>query len=143
MPNGYQFLDVFPVGNYKSLEAEFITKDVSQYVMIDVPGNAVDLRRVDHHGVGSGFDCGSKCRQEIFAQIIFRDPGGSAIATAERKAVAHVMFQAGGDVILRADIRTFQAAHESCAHYFCEIGIFTEGFIEAWPLWLTPDIKNR
>src|SRR5437660_408016 len=44
MPNGYQFLDVFPVGNYKSFEAEFITKDVSQYVMIDVPGNAVGAR---------------------------------------------------------------------------------------------------
>ena len=43
MPLGYQLLDVFPIRNYKSLEAQFIAQDVSQDVMIDVAGNAVDL----------------------------------------------------------------------------------------------------
>ena len=109
---------------------------------IDVAGNTIDLRGVDHYGVRARFDCRVERRQEIFAQVIFRNPGGSAVAPAERKTVAHVMFQAGGHMILRAHIRAFQAAHESYAHYFCEVGIFTKRFVEAWPEGLAPDIKH-
>src|SRR5437588_226208 len=143
VPDGHQFLDVFPIGNYKALEAELITEDVNQDVSIDVAGNAVNFRGVDHHRMSAGFDCRVECRQKIFAQIIFRDPCGSAIATAERKTVAHVMFQAGCDMVLRADICSFQATHESCTHYFCEIWILAECFVEAWPHRLASDIKDR
>src|SRR5438552_4399978 len=120
-----------------------MTKDISQDVMIDVAGNAIDLRGVDHHRVGAGFDRCVECRQEIFPQIIFRDPGGGAVATAQRKTVAHVMFQAGSHMVLRADIRTFETTYESYAHYFCKVGIFTERFVEAWPDRLAPNIEHR
>ena len=142
MPDGYQFLDVFPVRNYKSFEAEFITKDVSQDVSIDVAGDAIDLRGVDHDGVRAGFDGGVKCREKIFPQIIFRKPGRRSISAIKRKTVAHVMFQAGSHVVLRSDIRSFHAAHESHAHYFGQIRIFTERFIESRPNRLAPDIKD-
>ena len=143
MPYGYQFLDVFPIRNYKSLEAKFIAQDVSQDMMIDVSGNAIDLCRVDHHRVRAGFDCRLECRQEIFAQIILRDPCGSAIAAAKREAVTHVVFQTGGDMVRRADIGSFQTAHKSRAHYFGEIWILAKGFVEAWPERLTADIEHR
>src|SRR5437588_2364014 len=143
MPDGHQFFDVFPIRNYKSFEAELVAQDVSQDVMIDVAGNAVDLRGVDHHRVSAGFDGGVESRQEIFAQIVLRDPCGSAIAAAEWEAVTHVVFQAGYHMVRRADICSFQAADESCAHYFGEIWILAEGFVEARPEWLATDIQHR
>src|SRR3979411_2951038 len=108
-------------------------KNVGQDVMIDVAGKTINLRGVDHHGVGTGFHSSSKSRQEVFPQVVFRNPGGSTGATGERKTVAHVMFQAGSNMVLRADVCTFQATHEGYAHYFRKIRIFTECFVEAWP----------
>src|SRR6185295_12064724 len=133
MPNRYQFLDVFPVRNNEPFEAKFTTQDVRENVMIDVPGNAVDLRRVDHYGAGTGFDCSRKRGQHIFSHLSFGYPGGRAIASGKRKTVTHVMFQAGGDTVLRCYVRSFKSAHKSYAHYFCEIRIFPERFVEAWP----------
>src|SRR2546426_5329834 len=95
---------------------------------IDVAGNAIDLRGVDHYGLRAGFDGRVEGGQEIFPQVIFRDPRGRAVAAAQWKTVTHVMFQAGGDMILRADIGTLEPAHEGYAHYLCEVGIFTKGF---------------
>src|SRR6266404_3564093 len=142
MPDGDQFLYVLPIRNYKSLEAEFITKDVSQNVMIDVTGNAIDFRGVDHDCARAGFNRGGKGREKIFAQIIFGNPGRRSIAAVKRETVAHVVFQAGSHVVLRSDIRSFHAAHESHAHYFGKIRIFTERFIESRPNRLAPDIKD-
>ena len=67
MPLGYQLLDVFPIRNHKPLEAQFIAQDVSQDVMIDVAGNAVDFSGIDHHRMGAGLDCSVERGQEIFA----------------------------------------------------------------------------
>jgi len=65
-----------------------------------------------------------------------------AIASVERQAVTHVVLQARGDVVLRADIGSFQAAHESRAHHFGQVRIFAERFVETWPHWLPADIKH-
>ena len=100
MPDSYQFLDVFPVRNDEALEAEFIAKNIGQDVMIDVAGNAIDLCGVNHDGMRAGFDSRVEGRQEIFPQIILRDPGRCSISTVKRKTVAHVMLQAGRNVVL-------------------------------------------
>jgi len=142
MPDGHQFLDVFPIRYYESFEAELVAQNIGQDMMIDVAGNAVDFGRVDHHCVSARFDGGVEGRQEIFAQIIFGNPRRSAIAAAEWKAVTHVMFQAGGDTILGRDVCSFESTYEGDAHDLSKIRIFAERFVEARPKRLSPDIKH-
>src|SRR5688500_7650686 len=99
-PYGDEFLDVFPVSNYKSLEAQFIAQDSGQQMMVNVSGNSVNLAGVDHYGARSSFDGSIEHRKKIFAQVVFGNPGGSSISSGQREAVAHVVFQTGSDAIL-------------------------------------------
>ena len=43
-PNGDKLLYVLPVGHNKSVETQFIAQYVGQNMMVNVPGNAIDLR---------------------------------------------------------------------------------------------------
>src|SRR5262245_34064082 len=111
--------------------------------MIDVAGSAVDLCRVHHYRARAGFNRSVESRKHIFSQIIFRNQGWRTIASIQRKTVAHVMFQAGGDMIRRAWVAPFEAAYEGYPHHFCQVRIFTKSFVEPRPEWLTANIEHR
>src|SRR5688572_8173060 len=75
--------------------------------------------------------------------MILRNPCGRSISSREWEAVTHVVFQTRGDLLLRGDVRTFEAAHESNAHHFREIRIFTKRFPETGPAGIASEIEYR
>src|SRR5688572_32968881 len=93
-PRGDEFLDVFPVRNDETFEAELVAQNFSQDMTVDVTGDAIDLAGVDHDRARTGFDCGVERWEKIFAQVILGDPRRRAISSGQRKAVAYVVLQA-------------------------------------------------
>src|SRR5262245_1167089 len=110
--------------------------------MIYVAWSAVDLGRVHHNGSSAGLHCGVEGGKHIFPQIIFRNQGRRAIASSQRETVAHIVFQAGGHMIRRTWVTPFKATDERHAHHFCQIWIFTKGFVEPRPEWLTTNVEH-
>ena len=95
----HQSFDIGPVRNDKAFETKFIAQNVAHYVMIRVNWNAIDVAGVDHHRARSRLHARSKCRQEVFAQIIFRNPRRGSISAIKGKTVPKVMLQRDGNVI--------------------------------------------
>src|ERR1044072_4764659 len=110
--------------------------------MIDVTGRAVDLAGVDHDRARAGFHRRGKRRQEILAQVVFRNPRWRAIASGERKTVAHVMLQTRRDLCLRTDVAAFETTRKRDAHHFREVRIFAKGFVKTRPQWIASEIEH-
>src|SRR4051794_34299382 len=143
MPICNEFLDVFPIGNYKSIKTKFAFQYIDQKMFIDVSRHTVDLCRIDHHGSCTSLDGRCERRQEKLSQGVFRYERRCTISAARRKAVTDVMFQARRDMLAAANISALEPANKSSSHDRCKIWILTKCFPETRPHWLSPDIEHR
>ena len=141
-PCRHEFLDVFPVRDDETFEAELVSQNYGQNAMVDVSGDTIDLAGVDHDRLRAGFDCRVKRWQKIFAQVILGDPRGRAISSGQRKAVTHVVLQARRNLALRRHVSAFEATHKSHAHHFREIRILAKRLPETRPQWIATEIEN-
>ena len=136
-------LDVFPVGDDDTVEAELAAQDVGQQEPIRVSGDAVHFAGIHHHRHRAGLHTRRKRRQEVLVQRADGDDRRSSIVAARRHAVADVVLQRRGDLRRRGWIGALITAHRCRRHHAGQVWILPERFVQPRPERLPPDIEHR
>ena len=141
--HGNKFLDVHPIRDHESLQAELTSQYILQQITVGVPRDPVHFARIHHDRVRPGFHRCRKRRKKVFAQSIFRNKRRAAVPARGWVTVTHIMFQRSRNADRARNVASLVTANRRYPHHLSEVRIFSKRLPQARPQRLPSGVKHR
>ena len=106
---GGEAFDGCPIADDHAVEAPVVAEDVVEEQAVAGGGDTVEVHVGGHEGAGAGFERGVEGWEVDVPQLLVGDVGLFVVAAAGGSAVAGEVFDAGHDVVGRAEVVALEA----------------------------------